>query len=54
MSEKDLNQELVEARTTLFGLRQQLKTRQLEKTNLVKKARRDVARLLTQLNKAGK
>ncbi|RIY38475.1 50S ribosomal protein L29 [Psittacicella gerlachiana] len=54
MSEQDLNAKLVEAQGNLFALRQQVKTRQLEKTHLVKQARREVARLLTQLNKAGK
>lgn len=54
MSEKDLNQQLVEAREALFSLRQQVKSRQLDKTHLVKNARREVARLLTQQNKAGK
>ncbi|MFC6276198.1 50S ribosomal protein L29 [Psittacicella hinzii] len=54
MSEKDLQQELVDARHKLFALRQQVKTRQLNQTHLVKSARREVARLLTQVNKAGK
>ncbi|RIY33192.1 50S ribosomal protein L29 [Psittacicella hinzii] len=54
MSELELNEKLVLARSELFALRQQVKSRQLEKTHLVKKARREVARLLTQQNKAGK
>lgn len=54
MSDKDLLEQLDNARGEVFALRQQVKTRQLEKTHQVKQARREVARLLTQLNKAGK
>jgi large subunit ribosomal protein L29 len=53
-SVEDLNKQLLDLRATQFKLRMQQGTGQLAQTHLMKKARRDVARVKTILReKAG-
>lgn len=53
-NELDLQTQVNEARQKVVELRGSLKNHTLDKTHLVRAARRELARLLTQLNKAGK
>lgn len=52
--EAELRQELLEKRKEQFNLRMQSATGQLSRPDLVRKARRDVARIKTVLNEKRK
>lgn len=51
MTELNLIEEIYKKRSEVVSLKMSLHARQLDKTHEVKKARRELARLLTQLNK---
>jgi large subunit ribosomal protein L29 len=49
MSDADLEQKLKDARTELFNLRFQLATGQLDNPARIKEAKKDIARVLTEM-----
>lgn len=49
MKDDEIREQLVESKRELFNLRMQLKSRQLENFQRIRKTRRDVARVLTVL-----